>query len=540
MTIEDIEYLYENSEKDSFILYVDSADRDRAVFPKPSEYTITFDEPFKHVINVNVLDGSIPSTMFNIDVHNNHLAGLTYLENSTMNYTFQNMLDEFKNVPEFDTLFMTNPSGSYEVIVTTYELLSAAGLDGYGTDSKSTRMLFLRGKHEGVTVYEYDTDPSFFDDMGYFTFVNGSTTYAIANDPTDFVLMDLIDKIPQCYVFMTKTGANTYDFLYIKVDFVVRNVVDMLKSSSPEKMYLMYFSSFYATFKVGNYGISQFINEVKRALAGTDITLNATSAEDVSVTPKLGFSCIRNIMFNMEYSTIRTVLGFDELVVPTETTNYIPLIYGENKRLFSGVWNASSETYVVTAPGVVFLLGTRYCVLRCPEVEDHLYTSRAFGKFSPGIGIFKLFAVNDIAHQRMDFVNFHKKPFHPIGRLSKMTFRFETTNGSLYDFKAANHLMLISIDFLVPSQKNKFVKSILNPNYCKDYNEYMAKYIEYRESDDDDNKEFDQEDFRIKFVKKQNKYDYSSSDDESGGGDSSDGSEIDIKEAVAKSLVRKM
>ena len=73
MSIEDINYLYKNSVKDNAIIFIESNKRDKNIYPTPSEYTITFDNPFKYVYGLEVLDASIPRTMYQIDKTNNNL-----------------------------------------------------------------------------------------------------------------------------------------------------------------------------------------------------------------------------------------------------------------------------------------------------------------------------------------------------------------------------------------------------------------------------------------------------------------------------------
>ncbi len=70
MPIEDVDYLKQNSQKQSYIFLVNSKDRDKGSYPTPSEYVVDFSQPFTNVIGLNVLDASIPRTMYNIDVYN--------------------------------------------------------------------------------------------------------------------------------------------------------------------------------------------------------------------------------------------------------------------------------------------------------------------------------------------------------------------------------------------------------------------------------------------------------------------------------------
>lgn len=53
-----------------------------------------------------------------------------------------------------------------------------------------------------------------------------------------------------------------------------------------------------------------------------------------------------------------------------------------------------------------------------------MYRSLSFGKYSPGIGVFKL-GVMGFSDIRYDFSSVSSPNFHPIGKLDKLTFRFE-------------------------------------------------------------------------------------------------------------------
>lgn len=71
MSIDDIDYLKSNSFKQSYTFIIDSEDRDHLIFPKPNNYTLSFTVPFKNVFALEVIDASVPRTMFNVDIFNN-------------------------------------------------------------------------------------------------------------------------------------------------------------------------------------------------------------------------------------------------------------------------------------------------------------------------------------------------------------------------------------------------------------------------------------------------------------------------------------
>ena len=85
MPIEDIDFLKQNSKKENYVFMVDSRDRDKIAYPNPSEYVVEFTTPFRHVIGLNVIDASIPRTMYNVDTYNNELKFFIHSSNYDLN-----------------------------------------------------------------------------------------------------------------------------------------------------------------------------------------------------------------------------------------------------------------------------------------------------------------------------------------------------------------------------------------------------------------------------------------------------------------------
>jgi hypothetical protein len=73
MSIEDINYMKENSIKQAYTFIIDSSDRDRHMYPNPNNYVVNFSTPFKNIIGMEIIDASIPRAMYTIDVDNNEL-----------------------------------------------------------------------------------------------------------------------------------------------------------------------------------------------------------------------------------------------------------------------------------------------------------------------------------------------------------------------------------------------------------------------------------------------------------------------------------
>ena len=92
--------------------------------------------------------------------------------------------------------------------------------------------------------------------------------------------------------------------------------------------------------------------------------------------------------------------------------------------------------------------------------------------------------------EKTSFLKVPIREFHPIGKLSKMTLRFETNTGDLYDFKGVNHNIVFAIYYYEPKQVNTVIPSKLNPDYDPDFTKYLRSQDEQQgESDDDEDEE---------------------------------------------------
>ena len=123
--IEDIDYLLENSEKDSMVLYVDSTLRNKMYYPSANEYTIQFSQPFRHVYGFEVVDGTIPNTMYNVDNYNKYIYISSVVKNPTslIPIDAQLMFTQLHTSKTFEYLFNQDEE-SYIVVGSKVNLLS--------------------------------------------------------------------------------------------------------------------------------------------------------------------------------------------------------------------------------------------------------------------------------------------------------------------------------------------------------------------------------------------------------------------------------
>ena len=164
------------------------------------------------------------------------------------------------------------------------------------------------------------------------------------------------------------------------------------------------------------------------------------------------------------------------------------------------------KEFSLIAPGMLNLPLENYIVLRCDEIENHLRGSHDIKEFSPGLGVLNI-DVQGYASDRTEFFSVKYKEFHPIGKLSKMKFRFERkSDGKLYDFRNIDLHFLMSIKYLKPVQKQNFEHSVLNPNYNPNYLGYFNKTLHdlYDEESSDDDSDIDEAYFESEFNDREN------------------------------------
>jgi len=364
MSIEDINYLKKNSIKQSYTFLIDSTDRNRNKYINPNYYSIEFATPFKNVIGFEVIDASIPRTMYNIDYLNNKIY--YYIADTDDKYIIEGFTDIVKDIDDNDIPY---------------------------TD-----------------LFKMIEIPP-----GDYTFQNFITT---------------INKI------LSATGD----------DLIVKSY-----TTPPEQSNLIEFISF-----------------------------------------------TRAFVLDMERSTVYNILGFDLLINSDENLKeekdkrytYIDNYKTDNieisnyKRMFHSIYNISTRTHHIISPGIVYFMGYKYIVLRCPEIEEHLYRSLSYSKYNMGLAKFRInsFGFND---EKVVITKIPLREFHPIGKLSKLTFKFEVDNGQLYDFKGINHNIVFAVYYYEPIQKDIFKASILNPLYNMNFIDYKYN-IDEDESDEED------------------------------------------------------
>lgn len=302
---------------------------------------------------------------------------------------------------------------------------------------------------------------------------------------------------------------------YYAIDILNINNVD-----DYEKMLNLFFELFTIEIPIGNYTLNKLIislntkfreniNQVilNRTIENVnnnnsllinsdnyDLELTCTgNTIPADIQNILKFESNRHIIFDMNNSTLNKTLGFYSKVNESSEYLYNYTYLNINKiinyeKFYHSINLESTNKYTIIAPGIVYLIGSEYIILKCPEIEEHLYGSLSYTKNT--IGLAKIRVSNwGLNEESTSYLKLKLREFHPIGKLSKITLRFENANGVLYDFRGVNHNIVFAIHYYSAKQKQNFEKSIINPEYKMNYLDYKYSQEEFEEDSDIENEE---------------------------------------------------
>ncbi len=160
----------------------------------------------------------------------------------------------------------------------------------------------------------------------------------------------------------------------------------------------------------------------------------------------------------------------------------------ENDIIYNSVMYGTK--FDLVPPGIINMVTENYVTLRCPEIENHSRGSYDANDVSPGLALFTIDVRSGYAANKNEFFSVKYKEFHPIGKLSRLHFRFERkSDGQLYDFKGVDLHFILSLKVLSPNKLNfkdaEEMEYPLNPNYNPDYQGFMQNEFDNVESDEE-------------------------------------------------------
>lgn len=529
MPIDDVDYLKSNSVRQSYMFLVDSADRDRGIYPTPSQYVVEFTKPFQQVVGFEVVHASVPRTMYNIDVINNRIAF----------YIHDAAISDFTTI---EPMIATIPAGEYSIQTLIVAL---------------NKLMFMHVNRDVTAPYVSITAESTTNPPDIESKIRFRCPYPFLIDMNKSTCAETLgfDEYTQLSERNTPITERRYENpipnlnqrFYHSVDIPPSLILGAERTVFEGPRGVIRKASMSGTnivaqrFRLDARG---YLKQVYAALYTSNVTTNSIGMWDIRYSrpdgtspdfnrpaivtetiavsftdgtlsdgqpPPSNTECLEAdvyywIVFYSDNDSDGIEIFYND-VITSETTM---LLSSNNGATWSTVDNngvffnlavkiiVADEYHVLTAPGMYSLIGPKYLVMRCQEIEEHSFRSLAFSKHHLGIGMIKLGVVG-YSDNRMDFNKVPLREFHPIGKLTRLTLRFELPSGELYDFKGVNHNITFAIHYLEPMAKLEFQTSILNPNYNGNFIDYMYHQEDQEEESDDQEEEYDRdhlEDYR--------------------------------------------
>ena len=544
MPIDDIPFLLQNSEKTSATLFIDSGLRDRQYYPTPAEYVVPFDEPLRNVFGLDVLDAAVAGTTYNVDSNNNLLtmvcidcAHSTALEGtwgtSILSHTPDDDTSRGIIVSAFFEMgfsadlrtWLADHARNAEVVMVTEDVMEQLPAPGpplaskqptLPTDVLTDAYVLVRRRLGGVRMLTMpDTTGLTLSactsaarahveseaaarvaGAGALHVVYMNTHYAVpltGGQATQDAAVALFRTQPVGTYALVPTGVpDLLDVVYFTGARV--DSLDPYRASARWAFHVWHIA-----LEPGNYTSTQLQQQLQQQLgAVTSIDTLSTCASAITKQGRIRWSASPSTRFILvpEHSTAAPLLGYDlraddgtvrRLAPNFRPYNVLTFGAGSSSPWFMSVLRYNTVMSIVAqemdAPGLINLLGTRYITLRCPEIEQHMGHTGKYGRYSTGIGVFRLANSSEVVQLRFDYVSLIRRPFHPIGRLTRLTLRFENSDGSLYDFKGINHQLLLTIKYYAEHPTDtgrtagaeRVVRSVLCPDYNPDFVAWTAQ-----------------------------------------------------------------
>tara|TARA_Y100000389_G_scaffold146517_1_gene145215 strand:+ start:4054 stop:6816 length:2763 start_codon:yes stop_codon:yes gene_type:complete len=315
-------------------------------------------------------------------------------------------------------------------------------------------------------------------------------------------------KINDKYFKMVPNYYSSAEIFY----FLPNDKFDISKENDYNNFLNNFFEEFTITIPIGNYTIAKLILTINEQFRNINLLIRNRNINNIKflnnensfdlllqctgnsipadLTNILKFKCSRKIILDMNNSSANEILGFYSNVSKSNTflTSFERLhinnIKNYEKFYHSIIENQNNN--IIISPGIVYLIGSKYILLKCPEIETHLYGSLSYTKNT--IGLAKIRTSHwGLNEETNPLFKLQLREFHPIGKLSKLTLRFENADGSLYNFRGVNHNIVFAIHYYSAKQNKIFKNSICNPEYKMNFIEYKYTQEEQeQESDDDD------------------------------------------------------
>lgn len=434
--MDDVNYLRQYATEEAFLFVVDSSKRDTAVFPQPHEYEVHFNAPFRNVVELSLVDATVPRTEYLVEAGRNTLVYTYAQERRTASvapgdYNVLQLVAQLNALlpPGMNALTVTAPAEISNKIA----FVSDAPFSIHATESGLRTALGL-----GYNVLNSGAIVS--GVLGQRAIVEGqlpATTSALIAQPAR-----------QAFA-APAAGAPQTVSAYVSSDVPVAVRAAVLDASGA------------------------LVGQGTATTTGVDFEQLRIPLESAAPMQAAGLYHV------VLQGDVRVFCGGDSLSTATGAQGgawyqYASWTPGTDAMCLDV--DMLADGYRVEPPGVLNLTGEPYVLVRCPEVENELFRDRAFERVHGGLGLVKL-GNYGFREQRYDFTSFPGRRLPtPIGKLGKLTIQLRKGNGEFYDTKGVDHHLVLVIKYLEitrgPTPDAQV--SVLNPRYEPN----MLRYVQ--------------------------------------------------------------
>ncbi len=435
--MEDVDALKTRFKEESYLFVVDSAKRDKYAYTSPSQYTIQFNAPFKNVIGIELLDATIPRTEYVIDETCNTLV---YTVNESEKKTARVPPGDYNLLQFCDALtkvleagLAVEPVSAQYAQTSTLKFTCPVGFVLYLSESTMRKQMGFPGTEKTMLSAE----------------VTASTNSRVFNGPFPGYDVHRIDSGSVLRQPFQPTLGGPVESIVLYIDKETSGDVDVRIEDGDGTVF----------------GSAVFTSSGSSEIRVTD----AEGTLDVNETYYI-------VCESADGADVYVNLGTENIQSADEASStsgpWTPL---ENS-VAGQVW-VSVARHELESTGLVDLTGTRYVMVRCPEIETYLYRERAYEPYYAGLGMVKL-GGNGMQEQRFDFVSFPARTLTtPLGKLSSLTFRLEKPDGTLYNARGMDHTLLMVIRYYagMKAESTPDQLRVLNPEYVPDPVAYLEQ-----------------------------------------------------------------
>jgi hypothetical protein len=502
--MDDVETITKFGVDDTYIFIADSSKRDKAAYPTAAEYEVTFNSQFKNIVKFEVLQASIPRTDYlidetecsftyainqptNINTWQQDVAGNIRTANITPgDYNFPQLVDEMNRALQ-ETSNTFNDTVTLRVSPTT----NPSEISNKMTITSSGPFTLL-GDHSTIKSTIGFDDPVNINNTTYSVVPGYSTNFPNGASNVFLSTQTTVPGVQQnTFVGVFPPGDDT-SFSGIYATQTLRQYFVAQAAGVPSAI-----SAYFRDIGTAPVGDPFVVNlAIKNGSTNATIASGNITSINNDLTPSVttGLTVVSNFVQGQSYyveftpaasgTTISncTSLWHSEPNLPAVAGSYVQ-INGATVfpgQLFSVDVVSGAFGNNLVSPGIVNIRGARYLKIRCLELETLIYRDRIGEPSTAGVGIVNIIGYG-FAEARYSFSSIPIKPFHPIGKLQKLTFRIERPDGSLYNTNGVDNTFLCALTFrAVPN--NSVNKTFDGPGAYPAAPGYTGDYIQLQQA----------------------------------------------------------